>query len=245
MKKIYILFFIGALFLIKAQGQIITSSLQTELDNVGGKRADEQIIASYIAENNYTDALALANMLPALYDFTGSELAEHNYYMDMLNLQIQLAQEGMTVYEIDSIEVSNLAMIAESSDGTAGAQAKGILEFAYDYHYCNCLNVSDSTGFKSSGIIHPEDFARAYGVEISTEPNPASEWVSFNYTLPNHRSEGVIKIIDSKGSFITSLSISGAKGQKVWDTRTLNSGVYFYTMSVGEITQSGKIVISK
>ena len=33
MKKIYILLFIVALFMIKAQGQIITQSLQTELDN--------------------------------------------------------------------------------------------------------------------------------------------------------------------------------------------------------------------
>ncbi|MEZ5199747.1 MAG: T9SS type A sorting domain-containing protein, partial [Bacteroidales bacterium] len=221
------------------------TELRNWLDNIGGKRADEQIIASYITENNYTDALALANMMPALYNFTGYELTEHNYYMDMLNLQIQLAQGGRTVYELDSIEVSNLAMIAENSDGTAGAQAKGILEFAYGYHYCNCLNVSDSTGFKSSGMINQEDLAKAYGLEVTTEPNPASEWVAFNYTLPYDKSEGTIKIIDTKGTYVTSFKVTGTQGQKVWDTRKVNSGVYFYTLSVGEFTRSGKIVISK
>lgn len=221
------------------------TELRNWLDNVGGKRADEQIIASYMAENNYADALALANMMPALYDFTGDDLTEHNYYMDMLNLQIQLAQEGRNVYELDSNEVSNLVTIAENSTGTAGAQAKGILEFAYGYHFCNCLNVSDSTGFKSSEMINPEDFARAYGLEVTTEPNPASEWVAFNYTLPYDKSEGTIKIIDTKGAFVTSFKVIGLQGQKVWDTRKLNSGVYFYTLSVGEFTRSGKIVISK
>lgn len=221
------------------------SELRNWLDNVGGKRADEQIIASYMAENNYTDALALATMMPALYDFTGDDLTEHNYYIDMLNLQIQLAQEGRTVYELDSNEVSNLAMIAENSTGVAGAQAKGILEFAYGYHYCNCLNDSDSTGFKSSGMINTEDIAKAYGMEISTEPNPASEWVAFNYTLPYDKSEGTIRIIDAKGTYVTSFDVTGLQGQKVWDTRKLNSGVYFYTLSVGEFTRSGKIVISK
>jgi len=221
------------------------TELRNWLDNVGGKRADEQIIASYIAENNYTDALALANMMPALYDFSGYELTEHNYYMDMLNLQIQLTQEGRTVYELDTNEVNNLVTIAENNNGTAGAQAKGILEFAYGHHFCNCLNVSDATGSKSSGMINLEDFAKAYGLEVTSEPNPASEWVVFNYTLPYDKSEGTIKIVDTKGAFVTAFKVSGIQGQKVWDTRKLNSGVYFYTLRVGEFVQSGKIVISK
>ena len=165
--------------------------------------------------------------------------------MEMLNLQIQLSQEGRTVYELDSLEISNLVMIAENSTGTAGAQAKGILGFAYGYHYCNCLNVSDSVGFKSSGMINPEDFAKAYGLEIRTEPNPANDWVAFNYTLPYDKSEGTIKIVDTKGTFITSFLVTGTYGQKVWDTRKLNSGVYLYSLSVGEFTRSGKIVINK
>lgn len=165
--------------------------------------------------------------------------------MDMLNLHIQLAQGGRTFYELDSIEVTNLAMIAENSDGTAGAQAKGILEFAYGYHCCNCLNVSDSTGYKSSGIINPDNFARAYGMEIITEPNPAKDWVAFNYTLPDDKSAGIIKIIDAKGTFVATIEVADSQGQKVWDTRKLNSGVYFYTLNVGEFTQTGKIVISK
>ncbi|MDD3132741.1 MAG: T9SS type A sorting domain-containing protein, partial [Bacteroidales bacterium] len=221
------------------------TELRNWLDNVGGKRADEQIIASYVSEGNFTDATDLANMMPSLYEFSGYELTEHNYYMDMLNLQIQLLQEGRNVYELDSNEVSNLVTIAENSTGTAGAQAKGILEFAYVHHFCNCLNVSDSARFKSSGTINPEDYAKAYGVEIITEPNPASEWVSFNYTLPYDKSEGIIKIVDTKGTFVTSFKVTGLKGQKVWDTRKIKSGVYFYTLSVGEFTHSGKIIISK
>ncbi len=172
-------------------------------------------------------------------------IARHTFYNNMLNLQIQLSQEGRTVYELDSNEVNNLVTIAENSTGTAGAQAKGILEFAYGHHFCNCLNVSDSTGFKSSGMINPEDFAKAFGLEVSTEPNPASEWVAFNYTLPYDKTEGTIKIVDTKGTYVTSFEITGLQGQKVWDTRKLNSGVYFYTLSVGEFTRSGKIVINK
>ena len=172
-------------------------------------------------------------------------LSEHNLFTNMLNLQINLIQQGRTIFDLDSTEVVNLVSIAENSTGTAGAQAKGILEFAYGYHYCNCLNVTNSSGYKTSGLIKHEDLANVYGVKVSAEPNPAGEWIAFNYILPGDKSEGVIKIFDSKGAFITSLPVSGLQGQKVWDTRKQKSGVYFYTLSVGEFTQSNKIVISK
>jgi hypothetical protein len=89
-----------------------------------------------------------------------------------------------------------------------------------------------------------QDF-HAMESEITVYPNPASEWVAFNYTLPYDKTEGTIKIVDTKGTFVTSFGVTGLQGQKVWDTRKLNSGVYFYTLSVGEFTRSGKIVISK
>jgi len=177
--------------------------------------------------------------------WANDELAEHNYYVEMLNLQIQLSQEGRAVYELDTNEINNLVTIAENTNGTAGVQAKGILEFAYGHHFCNCLNVSDAAGFKNSGIINPEDFAKAYGLEISTEPNPARDWVAFNYTLPYDKSEGTINVVDTKGTFVTIFEVSGIQGQKVWDTRKINSGVYLYTFTVGEFSQSGKIIISK
>jgi hypothetical protein len=219
--------------------------LRNWLDNVGGKRADEQIIATYLAENNYTNALALANMMPSLYAYSENELTEHSFYMDLLNQQISLEQQQRTISDLDSLEVANLIFIAENSQGTAGLQAKGILEYAYGHHFCNCLNISDMSGFKRSGSINPDDLAKLHGVEINAHPNPASQWVAFNYTLPANTYKGEIKIVDAKGAVITSFTVTGTQGQQVWDSRSVTPGVYFYTLSVGEFTKSGKIVINK
>lgn len=221
------------------------SELRNWLDNLGGIRADEQIIATYLQEGNYSDALALADMMPALYGYDEEELAEHGYYMNMLNLQISLTQQGRNIFELDSAELSNLVFITENSTGTASSQSKGILEFAYGYEYCNCLNVSDTSGYKSSDVINPDALGKVYGFEVSVEPNPASDWVAFNYTLPDDKSEGVIKISDVSGKLITTLTISGKQGQKVWDTRKIKPGVYFYTLTINGISKSGKVVISK
>jgi len=40
-------------------------------------------------------------------------------------------------------------------------------------------------------------------------------------------------------------NVSGEQGQKVWDTRKIMSGVYFYTFTVDRITETGKIVVNK
>ncbi len=218
--------------------------LRNWLDNLGGKRADEQIIATYMQEANYTDAMALANMMPALYDYDADEMTEHNFYTEMLNLQMSLANEERTIFDLDSTEVSNLVLIAENSNGTAGTQAKGILEFAYGYHYCNCIN-ADTSGYKSSSSFNPDSFDKFFGIDLSVEPNPAKEWATFNYTLPDNNAEGMIKISDVSGKLVTTFPISGKQGQQIWDTRKVKSGVYFYILNVSGCEKSGKIVISK
>ncbi len=128
--------------------------------------------------------------------------------------------------------------------GTAGAQAKGILEYAYGYHFCDCIN-SDSTGYKSSGSFNPGNYGQAYGINITAGPNPATDWVAFDYSLNNDNATGYIKITDVAGKPVTTIPVTGRQGQKIWDTRQVSPGVYFYTFSASGVNKSGKIVVSK
>ena len=220
------------------------NELRNWLDNIGGIRADEQIIASYIQEGNYTDALSLANMLPALYDMEGDELTEHNYYMDILTLHFNLQQQDRNILNLDSTEVAGLIPIAENSNGTAGVQARNILEYGYDYNYFSCPNINGSASYKNSNF-NMEDFIRIYGIEITVKPNPAREWTTFNYQLPDDISKGVIKIIDVYGKLIEIFTITGKQGQKIWDTRNVNSGIYYYNLNTTGFSKSGKLIINK
>ncbi len=220
------------------------TELRNWFDNIGGKRADEQIIASYMSEGNFDDAISLANIMPSLYNYSGNELTEHNYFTYMLNLQKNLAQQVRTIFELDSTEVANLEFIAENSKGTAGAQAKGILEFAYGHHYCNCVE-GDTSGYKNSENFNYNAFSKVFGTELEVKPNPAGEWTTFNYSFPTFNSDGVIKISDVAGKLIESFTVSGKNGQKLWDTRKINSGVYFYNFEANGFSKSGKIIISK
>ena len=128
--------------------------------------------------------------------------------------------------------------------GTAGTEAKGILEYAYGYIYCNCID-TDESGLKSGKPFNPTSLEKLSGIEITVRPNPAKEWAVFDYTLPNDVSQGVIRISDVAGKEITSIPISGRQGQQIWDTRMLKPGVYYYTLSAAGFSRHGKIAINK
>ena len=145
---------------------------------------------------------------------------------------------------LDSIEIDNLLNIADNSIGTAGAQAKGILEFAYGYHFYNCIDPEEQ-GMKSRKYLNTAATENIFGIEITAKPNPANAWVAFNYTLPANNPQGVIKISNLSGKEIASIPVSGKQGQQIWDIRSVKPGVYFYTLNTAGLSRHGKIVISK
>jgi len=170
-----------------------------------------------------------------------TSITEHSYYTDMLNFQINLEQQRRSIYGLDSLEAANLLYIAENSHGTAGVQAKGILEYAYGYHYCNCLPVDDAGVWKSSEVIPRSDIDN--GLSIQAVPNPASTWVAFNFALPVHVNEAVLQITDVHGRSITSFVLTTKQGQQVWDIRDMKKGVYLYTLKAGTMSKNGKLII--
>nr|NQU91426.1 T9SS type A sorting domain-containing protein [Bacteroidota bacterium] len=224
-------------------GAIDLQELRNWLDNVGGRRANEQIIASFLQEGNFADALALAELLPQLYDYDTREMEEHNMYLDILNLEIQLRQDERSIKDLDSTELQNLISIAETSVNTAGSIARGILETQYGHHFCDCLNTIENEGFKNSGPASQGALNTMFGGSIDVNPNPANDWTSFKYTLPSNESEAVIKISNVMGEIIDVFTVSGQQGQKIWDTRKIKPGVYFYTFVVNDLKKSGKIIV--
>lgn len=220
-------------------------ALRNWLDNMGGQRADEQIIATWLQEGNYANTLNLANLLPQLYNYDEAALAEHNYYLDMLNLNIFLKQEGRAWDELSTPELNSISYIAANSHSTAGSMAKAILESNYGTHYCNCLAPADSTSFKSSSLYNPEAIQDMLGGSVSVNPNPANNWTAFEYTLPEAETEGKIEITDLKGNVLELFMVTGKQGIQIWDTRIVTSGVYFYTFTANNVSTNGKIIISK
>ncbi len=159
----------------------------------------------------------------------------------MMQLQINLMQDGRNVFELDSSELATVADIAEYGYGSAVYQAQSILEYAHGYHYYGCPALPDSLTLKqhhTGANIFSND-----AILVSVKPNPAQTWVAFDYTLPFSADEGAILIIDMSGQVIENIRLDQNKGQKVLDTRHIPAGVYIYKIESSGYSSSGKLVI--
>jgi hypothetical protein len=217
--------------------------LRQWLNNLGGLQADKQIIGTFVQDDNYADAFTLANMLPQLYELQDDELIAHNAYMDMLNLQHTLYQQDRNLFQLTEAEKQQLDQLASAS-GTAALQAKAILEMVYNEYSEACPCVEESGSFKDAAI-HLQNPSTESMSAVITKPNPAKEWVVFEYSLPGEAPEANIRITDAGGRLIETLTVTGKQGQKMWNTQELEPGTYYYTLINAGQHKSGRIVIYK
>jgi hypothetical protein len=213
------------------------------LDNLGGMEADKKIVASYLYENDTTNALELLTLIPDLYELEGNELEEYNDYRTMIEMQIDWKAEGKSALQLDSVDIVMLEGYAVDGASEAGNIARNILEYTDNHNWCNCFQIVDSSFYKNSFANPPNVPAEQYGFTISVEPNPAKTWIAFNYELPDDQSTGMIKISDLSGKLISQFTVSGRECQKVIDTKSFKSGLYNYTFMVSGLSKSGKFII--
>lgn len=237
---------------VKAAQDIITSILNEEepdmsdlrdwYDNIGGIEADKKIVETFIMEGDNVSAQSLLDLIPTLYELSGDQLSAYNDYKSYTELVMDLETEERSIFDLDTDELAMLLTMAESSLGSAKASAQGILEFAYGYDFCNCPDLPSNIQLKST-TIDMDDFAKARGLEVSVEPNPASTWTAINYTLPVAESSGLIEITDNLGRTIIQVEISNQTGQYILDTREFKTGLYYYTITCNDLQRSGKLII--
>ena len=218
--------------------------------NMNDLESDREIISLYLEDGNYTEAMALANMLPTLYGLTSDDLAEHDDYMALIQLYAQLTSDQRNTMQLDSTERATVEYIADHGTDTPQAMAKAIMMGAYGYRYDDCPNSLD-LNYPTKGLDYlgtsfsNEDLGKAMGFTVDVSPNPASTWVAVDYTLPVGATETQMRIVNMHGVTVATYHLQGKESQKVLDLRDLPDGVYTYTVFCGQHAQTGKLVIVK
>ncbi|RLD50672.1 MAG: hypothetical protein DRJ05_19350 [Bacteroidetes bacterium] len=216
--------------------------LRNWLDNLDNMNADLQIVSSYLAEGDYTSAQTMLDIIAGLYGLEGDALVDYNDYKSFIEMQINWQQQGRNISDLDGLEIAIMVDYAENKRGKASMAAKGLLEYAYGYNYCDCLPVNDTSAWKSS-VVDPFAVTGESNLFIEATPNPASTWVAFDYELPVYATGALLQVSGMNGKAIVSFRLSGKQGQKVWDIRDVEKGVYLYTLKVGSTNKSGKLIV--
>ncbi len=185
----------------------------------------------------------LAGTLAAKYNLSGIDLEVNNAYLACLNLVISLESTGRDYSELTFEEISFLEETIAGNLGYASDMAKSIKTRYNSISNCDCPIIEESN--QKSGIINTNKLASDYGFSVSVNPNPASKWITFNYTLPLNETSGVIEIKDLNGKSLKTISLNGNKGQAIWDVSDLPSCQLIYYSTSGGFITSGKIIIVK
>ena len=220
------------------------TDLRNWFENLGGIEADKQIISSHMDEMNYAAASNLAQTLATKYNLQGEELVDINAFNECLNIWIAVKTSDREFNELTEEETATLDnIIANDSLSSAGSFAQSMIT-AYDSRFDY-----ECPEFETPELKHHEiDFrklAEDQGFLVAANPNPAKDWVAFDYTFPENLSSGIIEIRDLKGNLIDKLIINGTEGQIIWNAAAFPAGSYFYTAKAGKLALSGKIVIVK
>lgn len=202
---------------------------------------DLQIVDSYLESGETTDALALAAMLPQLYDLTGDALAEHGRFMELKQLQAGLHNQGRSIFQLTPTEKAQLEGLVAESTGLAGMQARNTLAFVYGNDYCDCP-VEVEEGLKTKLVVTPP-LHKLHEPKIEASPNPANSLVSFDYQLAGKAETALLEITDTQGRQVHRIELRNKTGQYVWDTRHISPGLYYYTLKTGQSSRTGKLVI--
>ncbi len=170
------------------------------------------------------------------------EINDNPNYKQMIEMRHNWELAGIEETQLDSLRIDTLANIADTARGMAGAMARGLLEYAYGYHFVNCTECGNQNkNSEIGGWKLPED--KPAKVQLEVSPNPANTWIRFKYELPEN-STAVIRISNTNGQTIAELPLQSGMKEYVWDVRNIPSGTYYYHMSTNNQIASGTFIIN-
>ncbi len=163
-------------------------------------------------------------------------------YKQMIEMRHQWELAGIEDTQLDSLRIDTLANIADTARGMAGAMARGLLEFAYGYHFPNCIACGNQNKNSQLGDWNTTGNKPAK-TKLDVSPNPANSWIRFKYELPEN-STAIIRITNAAGQSIAELSLHSGTKEYVWDIRKIPSGMYYYTMETDKQIALGSFIIN-
>jgi hypothetical protein len=149
---------------------------------------------------------------------------------------------------LDTPSLLRIQNIAEIDSGFVGTQAKSLLNLAYKYDYRLNPKVPGSS---SEGLMAPPSAGTINVQQVDFEdlkaiPNPASDEVTFYYSLPEEVFTATLFVMDVNAREVAKFEVQDKEGSFRWLTDHLSSGIYLYTIRfAGNKFSPKKLVLIK
>lgn len=223
-------------------------SLNYWLDRMNTLHTQYALAESYLVSGQESQGQTLINGLNTQYPYAEHFDADYQAYVQMYGLKAQIYQSDRTWMDITQSEKAQLQTIAYNTNAEAAIQARNILCFFYDECVPPNAGVpNNTTPGRIINIQNPQLELTKQLTEVQVYPNPARDYVTFEYHLPEYLEHTQLSVTDVTGKVIHTTNLAGYEGQYLWDTRPIKNGFYFYVLknNKGENIASGKLAIAK
>ena len=236
-----------------AAGDIVRSNLNkeerdfNELREWIGKSDDissaRMIIASYIQQKDFVNAIALAKKLPTIYDLQGEELNEFYDYLEIIRLHESLNETNRSTLQLTGYEIALLEDITENGTGASKAMAEAILAENRGFPTIVISSCPTIPNFASAVRDSDEPELTSETVfEVELSPNPATTKVEVSYTLPENETNATLVMTNALGINVMTKQLDGTNGKMTLSLEDIPSGIYFYSIRCGENVKTGKLI---
>ncbi len=223
-----------------------SSRIRQWLENIHDVTSDRMIVASFIREGNYNEALDLANRIPEHYGLQGRELLDHTDYVRLLELYQALFESGRSIFEMTELEVRMVEEIANAGCGYSQSLAEVLLSRVSDrISDLSCLDLPNTESDRNAASFSGVPSEDGSGPTIEITPNPATTGILIEYSIPSGMEFAELVLSNIMGMIVLNAELHGSQGQKTLDVSGLANGIYYYVFRCGEIVKTGKIVIAK
>ncbi len=203
----------------------------------------ENMVDYYISMGEYVTAMHKVDSLPINFTFSAYDSTEYDYYYDLKAMQTAWLDSERDIFSLTTTEISDLETIADSSRGTGGAQARGILNFILDtvYFYTNCPALPDTSN--KSGRYFQETENTSESTPVTIHPNPAQNSFRINYKLEDEAEQAIFELYNQQGILIDQIILNQSEKIKIYDCSNLLNGMYYYWVYHKNKRSTGKILI--
>ncbi len=206
------------------------------LENEGTIEAEQTLIATYIADSNFTAAAAKLAAMPL-------DVPEVADWVELNYILLNLYMEGKTLYQLDSLQeqfIRDLAYKCPAGLGTSNAQSILDLLYREEVTECPLFITTKSMKFNEEKTYIPE--REVYLGDNYPEPFTGKTYIP--YYLPEGIT-GKIVVRDIYGRNIAVYEIVEGKNILEINTQNWANGVYMYGLLIdGEIHEYKKMVLT-
>ena len=198
-----------------------------------------------LSEKGDTSAsLTLLENLSNSFSFTPEMYTEHQNYTELLNYFGQYRDSSLSVFQSDSIWVSELYSIMHDSSGLASIYSTNLLSALGKVVYAEPY-ILPVSGLKDSKVQWPKVTKRESN-SLKIYPNPACTYCIVEFELTDFQNGSTFKIIDNQGKIILSQALIKNHDYLVIPLVNFPSGLYICTIdSGGKLVKSAKLIVNK